>query len=129
MKATAPGTVSSVRPARALGALARKEVLLGIIAGGGECTFVGDAVHVQSGDVASPIEPPPLCLAPRDVDGMGCFRSVFRHDSISSSFIGETPRLNARRLRYRQIRNKTKTTKTRPIEPRTEDKTITKVRR
>ena len=50
-KGSAPGTVSSVRPAREFGALARKAGVSGTVVEGESCdrSDVGDAVQVHPG--------------------------------------------------------------------------------
>lgn len=55
MKGSAPGTVSSVRPAREFGALARNWGVSGIVVEGdkAERRDVGEAVHVHPGECVS----------------------------------------------------------------------------
>ena len=122
MKGASPGTISVVRPTLAFGAFARREGPL-VSARGGGCTLPDDT-QVQSGDILPAVT---VLINPRDADGRGCFRSLFLQDSISSSLIGETPRLNAFRFRYRQARKRTKETRRMPIDPRIVDRTMTKV--
>jgi len=119
---TAPGTVSSVRPALELGALATKSGW-GIIAAGG--CWIGTEFHVQGpeGEGLSAME---SMLRPRGVWGdvaprVGlCFCS--RHDSISSSFMGVTPRWSrngALPLLHRHTRHTAKEINIIPTDPRT----------
>lgn len=122
MKGASPGTTSVVSPTRALGAFARREGPL-VCARGGDCTFPDDAQD-HSGDIR-PFDM--VLMIPRAGDVKGCLRSLFLQDSISSSLIGDTPRLKCFRFRIRQMRNTTNTTRMIAIDPRIVDKTMTKV--
>jgi len=53
MKGSAPGTVSSVSPARAFGALARNEGVSLRAGDKGDRSDVGEAVHVQPGELCN----------------------------------------------------------------------------
>lgn len=57
MKGSAPGTASSVRPALAFGALARKGGVSGVMGSNGEiigCGRDGEGAHIHSGVCAGP---------------------------------------------------------------------------
>jgi hypothetical protein len=95
MNGSAPGTVSSVSPAREFGALARKDGVSDIVVEGErtERIEVGEAVHVQPGECVSWIESTlRFNIAGSGGDCFFCSMAVPRHDSISSSFMGEAPR-------------------------------------
>jgi hypothetical protein len=95
-KGSAPGTVSSVRPALEFGALARKEGVSGSIVAEWEitgCTVEGGGAHIHPGVSASPtvftscmtggwVEYGTCCL---------CSETVPRQEAISSSLIGDAP--------------------------------------
>ena len=95
MNGSAPGTVSSVSPTREFGALARKDGVSGIVVEGErtERIEVGEAVQVQPGECVSWIEST-LRFSIAGSEGGCCFCSITvpRHDSISSSFMGDAPR-------------------------------------
>ena len=88
---------SSVKPALEFGALARKGGVSGITLAEGDNTVrteVGEAVHVHPGECASAIEFASCIGGVRCPGDMGFFWSsiVPRHESISSSLMGDTPR-------------------------------------
>ena len=97
MKASAPGTASSVKPTLEFGALATKD-------GGSlmwvgefiECVTPGKPFQADPGEslraMESMLSPRGVCVLVAASIGL-CFCSVPRQDSISSSFIGLTPRL------------------------------------
>jgi len=135
-KGSAPGTVSSVSPAREFGAFATKSGVWGR-AERGElregCLPCDGGVHVQLGECLRAIE---SMLGPRGVCGddtptIGRFCSrVFRHDSISSSLIGVTPpsRKGAFPLLYRHVRHIATKIRRIPTTPRTEESMMIKFR-
>jgi len=96
MKASAPGTVSSVRPALEFGALARKEGVSETINAGWDTagrTAEAGGGHIHPGVCASPtvfasctsggwVEYGTCCL---------CSETVPRQEAISSSLIGDAP--------------------------------------
>lgn len=91
MKGSAPGTASSVRPTRAFGAWAR--TWWSVICAETVRMEEGDAVHVHPGEFRW------MALTSRIGGwwlrgGMVSFCSwpVWRHDAISSSFMGDAPR-------------------------------------
>ena len=96
MKGTAPGTVSSVRPALAFGALARKDGVSGTIdaeLGVAGCTAEVEVGHIHPGVCASPTVFA-SCVTDGWVEyGTACFCSelVPRQEAISSSLIGDAP--------------------------------------
>ena len=95
-KGSAPGTASSVRPALAFGALARNDGVSGITLAEGdkaERIEVGEAVHVHPGEFASAMEFASRIGGVRCTGDIGFFlsRTVPRHESISSSLMGEAP--------------------------------------
>lgn len=132
---SAPGTVSSVSPALEFGALARKDGVSGIVVEGerAERREVGDAVQVHPGLCVRAMESTFRFSMAGSAVGGCCFCSmtVPRHDSISSSFIGEAPRwpkgLRPRPKRY--ARNSAAAINKMPTNPNTVERTIIKVRR
>lgn len=127
MNGSAPGMVSSVRPARAFGALATTEwnsdSLADIV-----LIDVGEAAHVQAGEyIGSEVIG---FISSRFGGVLGSFsRSLFRHDSISSSFIGDAPRCPkgaCPRLKRRQ-RKIAPAIRRSPTNPRTVDRMMTSV--
>ena len=96
IKGSSPGTVSSVRPAREFGALARKAGVSGAVVEGetAERSEVGEVVQVQPGELINCIEVPCRFNIVGSTAGGGCFCSmnVPRHDSISSSSSGVAER-------------------------------------
>jgi len=96
INASAPGTASSVRPTLEFGALATNDGGSGILAGELiECIVPGDPAQVHPGECLRAMESmliPRVCVDPTSKIGFCCFCSDPRQDSISSSFMGVTPR-------------------------------------
>lgn len=133
MKGSAPGTVSSVRPAREFGALARNDGVSGTPIGGDrpERRDVHGSFHVHTGECVSWIEEI-LRFSIAGSGGGACFWSmaVPRHDSISSSSRGVAERWpnGLRPWQNRHVRKIAAAINKRPTKPRTDERTMIKLR-
>jgi hypothetical protein len=136
---SAPGTVSVVSPKRALGMVATIEGPL-LRVGGGDCIdCAAEKLHPQSGDTG--VGPAPrsdsgesgisvpvrLNSTERVLTVRGVFFSVLRHESISSSLIGVTPRFFILRWRHRPNKKKARVQRIKTIDPSTTERTMTSV--